>query len=270
MISADVQLLEPGSEIRLFEVDCTAFGGDVLRFHGHLVPYTEAELQGAQNHTVHHAGSLAWQAGSMLIPAGNGAFLGGPKVIWWQGEEYSGWPVQVEGLDVPGDGSAATPTLTVGNIDRSLSALCLLFDDLLQAKVIIRETFAHYLDARNFPSGNPSADPTQERVQIWYVDQKTAEADEAISWQLSSPADVRGQMIPARQIHGLCHWCLTGGYRGADCGYTGGPVAQEDGTPTDDPARDQCGGLLSDCKARFGEHAELPFGGFPGAALLRR
>ncbi|PNQ53697.1 phage minor tail protein L, partial [Vibrio agarivorans] len=59
-------------------------------------------------------------------------------------------------------------------------------------------------------------------------------------------------------------------YRGASCGYTGPPVAKEDGTPTNDPSLDQCGGRLSDCKLRFGDHGELPFGGFPGSSLIQR
>jgi lambda family phage minor tail protein L len=247
-INADVQLLEPGSEIRLFEVDCTAFGGDVVRFHGHNIAHTPAELEAA-------ATSLE------QLPA---------KSIWWQGLEYSAWPVQVEGLEVTGDGGAPTPTLSVGNIDASISALCLAFDDLAQAKVVIRDTFAHYLDAANFEAGNPAADPAEERVETWFIDQKTSETGAAVQFSLNSPGDVQGLQIPARQIHGLCHWAMCNEYRGADCGYAGGPVATLDGTPTDDPALDNCGGLLSDCKLRFGANNSLPFGGFPGAALLRR
>ncbi len=245
--NADVQLLEPGSEVRLIEVDCTAFGGEVLRFHGHAVAHTPAEL-------------LAVQASGEELRA---------KSIWWQGHEYRAWPVQIEGLDISGDGPAPSPTLSVGNLDASITALCLAFADLAQARVTIHDTFAHYLDARNFANGNPDADPTQEKIDVWYVDQKTGENGTAVQFALSSPADVQGQQIPARQIHGLCHWAMCGEYRGADCGYTGGPVAELDGTPTDDPARDRCGGLLGDCKARFGANNPLPFGGHPGAALLR-
>ncbi len=32
---------------------------------------------------------------------------------------------------------------------------------------------------------------------------------------------------------------------------------------------DICGKRLSSCKARFGQNAELPFGGFPAAGLIR-
>ena len=42
----------------------------------------------------------------------------------------------------------------------------------------------------------------------------------------------------------------------------------KDGQPTDDPALDKCGGRLSDCKLRFGEYGELPFGGYPASSLV--
>lgn len=267
MFNADVQQLEPGSRVRLVEVDCTAFGGDVLRFHNYNIPHSWADF------ATLYAGTTLYQAGDDRLLAGAEAVADDtlqPKPIFWQGEEYHAWPHDLEGLEVTGDGRAPTPTLTAGNIDGTLSALCLALDDLAQARVTIRTTFAHYLDAANFTGGNPEADPSQERAEIWYVEQKVSETGEAIQWQLSSPADVSGQKIPSRQITSLCDWCLKGEYRGADCGYTGPPVADADGNPTDDPALDQCGGLLSDCKLRFGEDNELPFGGFPGSALLIR
>ena len=35
-LNTDVQLLEPGDAVRLYEIDATHLGGDVMRFHGHL------------------------------------------------------------------------------------------------------------------------------------------------------------------------------------------------------------------------------------------
>lgn len=245
--SADVQGLNPGNMIQLYEVDCSAFGGDVLYFHGTLVKHTPNEVQ------------QALDQGAELLA----------KSIWWQGVEYKPWPVKISGLDISTDGPSPRPTLLVGNLDGSISALCMAFDDLAQARVTVRDTFAHYLDARNFEAGNPDANPNEERVQYWDIDRKSDEDDEAITFELASPADSNGRRIPARIIHGMCEWCLRGEYRQADCGYVGPPVSDADGKPTDDPAKDACGGLLSDCKLRWGANNPLPFGGFPGAALLR-
>lgn len=247
IFTADVQGLNPGDVIQLFEIDCTSFGGDVLFFHGTLVKHTPAEVQAALT------------AGADLLA----------KSIWWRDVEYKAWPVKIEGLDITVDGPSPRPTMVVGNLDSSITALCLQFQDLKQARITVRDTFAHYLDAQNFEGGNADADPTQERIQYWDVDRKSDEDDEIITFELASPADSNGLRIPARIIHSMCEWCLRGEYRGADCGYVGGPVSDADGNPTDDPAKDDCGGLLSDCKARWGANNPLPHGGFPGSALLR-
>lgn len=228
MLTADYQLLEPGAEVQMLEVDCTGFGGDMLRFHAH-------------------------DAGPII----------------WQGHVYQPWPCALEGAELTGHGAAPTPTLSLANVDLSITALCLHFNDLTHAKVTIRETFSHYLDADNFPSGNAKADPEQEAISIWYIDHKASENDEMVVFSLSSPADLDGQMLPARQIHSLCQWAITGGYRGPDCGYLGTAKFTETGEVTDDPALDKCGGCLHDCKKRFGEHEELPFGGFPASSLIR-
>lgn len=121
-IYAEIQKLEPGEWIELFELDATIIGGDVLRFHG----YTRV------------------------------------GAIWWQGEEYSPWPIQVEGFAKLSDGQQPTPTLKVGDIDGSITALCLFLQGLAGARLTRRQTLGKYLDAANFPEGNPEADPTAE------------------------------------------------------------------------------------------------------------
>ncbi|PNQ48976.1 phage minor tail protein L, partial [Vibrio agarivorans] len=118
----------------------------------------------------------AFMAGTTLFNAGDSTVNAGAEVVGddtasalpiiWQGVEYNAWPYQIEGLEVTGDGRAPRPTLSVGNVEGTITALCLTLDDLLQAKVTIHTTFAHYLDAVNFDGGNPDADPTQERVEL--------------------------------------------------------------------------------------------------------
>lgn len=229
-INTDVQKLEPGSVIRLFELNATEIGGEVHRFHGHM------------------------QEG----------------VIWWQQNEYDPITIEVTGLEARGDGRQATPTLTVANklngTVGAISALCIYFNDFVGAKLTIHETFAHYLDAINFPDGtNPTADPTEEKITLWYIEQKTNENSQQVEFELSNPADFQGQRIPARQITSLCHWANTGGYRGGDCNYTGTKMFDEYDNPVDDPALDRCGGRLKSCRLRENEDS---FGGFPASDLL--
>lgn len=181
-LNADYQKLEPGNEVRLFSVDGTAFGmSDVLFFHAHNIAHTPEEIDAAGGD-------------ESKLPA---------KSIWWQGQEYKAWPCQIEGIEVSTSGSSAQPKLSVANLDSSITALCLAYDDLLQAKVTIHDTLASYLDARNFPGGNPTADPTQEKVKVFYIDAKSAETNEAVEFTLSSPMDLQGLMIPTRQLHSL-------------------------------------------------------------------
>lgn len=248
-INADYQKLEPGNAVRLFDVDGSAFGvSDVLRFHSHNIPHTEAEI-------------LAAGGDESKLPA---------KSVWWQGEEYKAWPCQIEGMESSTSGSGAQPKLSVANLDGSITALCLHYDDLLQAKVTIHDTLAQYLDARNFPDGNPSADPTQEKLQVYYIDSKSSETNQVVEFTLSSPIDLQGLMLPTRQLHSMCTWCIRGKYRMGDgCDYAGTRYFDDKNNPVDDPSLDKCSGTLRGCELRFGENEELPFGGFPGTSLIR-
>ncbi|MBS0852778.1 phage minor tail protein L [Enterobacter sp. JGM127] len=248
-LNADYQKLEPGDEVRLFEVDGTAFGtGEVLRFHNYSLAHTEAEITAAGGD-------------ENKLPA---------KSIWWQGEEYKAWPCQIEGIEASTSGSSAQPKLSVANLDSSITALCLAYDDMLQAKVTIHDTLGKYLDAKNFTGGNPTADPTQEKLKVFYIDAKSNETNEVVEFTLSSPMDLQGLMIPTRQLHSLCTWCIRNKYRTGDgCDYAGTRYFDKNNNPVSDPSLDECNGTLTACKLRFGENNELSFGGFPGTSLIR-
>jgi lambda family phage minor tail protein L len=217
MITADVQLLEPGNLVELFEVDCTEMGGDLLRFHAHL------------------------QSGPIV----------------WQGNTYSAWPISASGFERTGSATQPSPTITVGNVDGSISALCIALADLVGAKVKRHRTLVKYLD------GQPGADPTAEMpVELWVIEQKTGETNLQVEFTLSSVLDFSGRQLPARQVVAtLCQW----DYKGTECGWTGTTYFDKDNNPVADPNLDRCGKRLSSCKCRFGNFAPLSFGGFPSA-----
>ena len=248
-LNADYQKLEPGDGVRLFEVDGTSFGaGEVLRFHSYNLVHTEAEI------------TLAGGDENKL-PA---------KSIWWQGEEYKAWPCQIEGIEASTSGSSAQPKLSVANLDSSITALCLAYDDLLQAKVTIHDTLAQYLDAKNFAGGNTTADPTQEKIKVFYIDSKSGEDNETVEFTLSSPMDLQGLMIPTRQLHSLCTWCIRNKYRTGDgCDHAGTRYFDKNNNPVSDPSLDECNGTLTACELRFGKGNELSHGGFVGTSLIR-
>ena len=247
--NSEVQKLAPGELIQLIEIDGSAFGAAIMRFHAHNIPHTQAEI----------------------AAAGNDAQRLKPKSIWWQGNEYEAYPYEITGLAATSDGSQPTPRLSVANLSNLVSSLCLTFNDMVQAKVRVHDTFAKYLDAVNFPEGNALADASQERVQVFYIDSKSTETNSVVEFQLCTPFDLQGQQLPSRQIHGLCTWCIRGWYRsGRGCDYSGGACFDKDDEPIDDPALDVCGGRVSSCKKRFGDAQPLAFGGFPGSNLLGR
>jgi lambda family phage minor tail protein L len=239
-ITFDVQKLEAGQRIRLVEVDMTDFGGEILRFHGYNLDFTQDELIAAQT------------AGTTLSP----------KTITWQGNIYTAWPYQVSGIAMDGTGTTTSPTLSVANLDQSISALCSAYQDLSQAKVTFHITFQHYLD------GEVDADPEQEFIQTWYIDYKTSDNNKSVTWSLSNPAAIGGKMIPARQIQPMCYWMMQGQYRGTDCGYTGTNYFDADGNVVTDPDLDVCGGLVTSCKLRFGATNPLSHGGFISSSDL--
>lgn len=226
-ITGDIQGLEPGGLVDLFEVDATILLVGILRFHG----YTQV------------------------------------GTIWWKGLEYSPWPIQADGFDRTSD-KPPTPVFSLANLDGSITALCLSYGDLVGSKFTRRRTLTKYLDAANFPGGvNPTADPTQQMPdEIWYVERKTNETAEQVSFELASAMDFNNIMLPRRQIiANQCPWA----YRDSNCGYTGGPVAKVDDTPTSDPLLDDCGKRVNSCKFRFGAAGQLRHGGFPAAGLIR-
>lgn len=226
----DIQKLEPGNQIRLYELDATRLGGLLWRFHGHA-----------------HEGEIIWQ-----------------------GQLYSPLQITAKGFDLRGDGRPASPTLQVANelqgVRGAISALCLQFRDLVGAKVRVIETFRHYLDAANFPEGNPEASP-MERLNISYINQALSLSRQEVTFECASPTAIKGQMLPGGQLMNRCEWCLWGEYRGEDCNYTGVLLFDLDGNPVTDPALDRCGGRVSDCERRHGKGNPLPFGGTPATSL---
>lgn len=230
MIESDVQKLNPGAIVEMFELDATELGGDVLRWH-------------------------------------SGVNVLGNDLVW-DGETYSRFPVEASGFERSAKGTLPRPKVKVANISGLIGAMVRSLDDLMGAKVTRRRTFVKYLDAVNFPGGvNPQADPNCAfPEEIWFVDRKANENGIFIEFELSAAFDVRGVKLPRRQcIQNTCGWL----YRGAECGYAGGAVADKNDTPTTDMAQDQCGKRLASCKLRFGQYAELPFGAFPGVGLIR-
>lgn len=187
--------------------------------------------------------------------------------IVWNGNSYTRLPVQAEGFEYSNTGTLPRPTLTISNLDGTMTTLLLLVNattpgnDLGGATVKRIRTLKKYLD------GEANADPHAKFPdEIWYIDRKTNENRDSVSFELASKFDLAGVMIPKRQIiANICQWQ----YRSSECGYTGSGYWDANDSVVGTLAQDKCGKRLSSCKLRFGETAELPFGSFPGAGLTQ-
>ena len=186
--------------------------------------------------------------------------------IVWRGDTYTGWPISAEGFARTSE-QQPTPKLVVGNLDGSISALCLMYDDLVGALIERHVTHAQYLDAVNFPSGNPTANPDEEYpVERYFIDRKVAETAEAVEFALASVFDFRGVKLPRRPI--IANQCPFK-YRGPYCNYNGPPVADENDQPTSDPLLDRCGHRPESCALRLWPDGVQNYGGFAAAGLVR-
>lgn len=268
MLNSDFQKLSVAGIVTLYQLDATRLGGGIFYWHGHVTWEDWARIYDLT------ADSNQWRADSSGFTADHAYTVGTDKVVMrdiiWQGQVYSPIAIQSDGLELRGDGKASTPSLvlanTINGTNGAVSALCLHFNDFAGAKLTVITTLAKYLDAANFVNGNPLA-ANEYKQQIWFVEQKTSENHNQVSFELSNPVDFEGAKIPCREITNYCHWAVCGRYRGEECGYMGANYYTASGQSTSNPNLDRCGGRLSDCRLRFGDNDPLPFGGFPASSL---
>ena len=225
--------LNPSAIIELFEVhlDNTLHGStDVYRFH-----------------------------------AGANAAIDGNVVF--NGNTYTRIPVKADGFEFTNTGTLPRPTLTISNLDGTMTTLLLLVNattagnDLGGAEVRRIRTLKKFLDGES--TADPNAKFPDER---WYVDRKANESRDSVTFELASKFDLAGQKLPKRQIvANVCQWV----YRSSECSYTGSNYFDVNGNTVSTLAADVCGKRVESCKLRFGNNGQLPFGSFPGAGLTQ-
>lgn len=260
-LNSDFQKLYVDGLITLFELDARSLGAGILRFHGHI---SHADWERIYNF-IGSSELLGNESELIGEIYGDGEQKTWYRDIIWQGEVFSPVALEVSGLEMRSDGKASAPTLSMANningIQGAVSAYCLQFGDFAGAKLKVITTLAKYLDAENFSTGNPTANPSEKREQIWFIEQKTSENAQQVTFELSNPVDFEGLKIPTRQISNYCNW----EYRSEECGYIGSAMFTEKDEPTDNPALDRCNYRTSGCRCR---ENELNFGGFPASSMV--
>ena len=223
-----------------------------------LAPSAIIELFELHLDTTLHGSSdiYRWHGGVNADVTGN---------ITWNGNDYVRLPIKADGFEYTNTGSLPRPTLTVANLDSTVTNLLLLVNattagnDLGGATVKRIRTLKKYLD------GETAADPHAKFPdEIWVVDRKASESRNVVSFELASKFDLPGIKLPKRQlIANICQWR----YRSTECSYTGTDYYDINDSEVSTLAEDKCGKRISSCKARFGSTAELPFGSYPSAGL---
>ena len=259
-LNSDFQKLDVDGLITLFELNAQALGAGILRFHGHISFVEWQKIYTSMGSENGYMGDEEQFIGAEILE----------EQVWkrniiWQGEVFEPMALEVSGLEMRSDGKASAPTLSmannIGGIQGAVSAYCLQFGDFAGAKLKVITTLAKYLDAENFSTGNPTANPSEKREQIWFIEQKTSENAQQVTFELSNPVDFEGLKIPTRQISNYCNW----EYRSEECGYIGSAMFTEKDEPTDNPALDRCNYRTSGCRCR---ENELHFGGFPASSMV--
>ena len=130
--------------------------------------------------------TFRWHSGTR--PAGN-------FPIVWQGVTYEPFPIEANGFDVVATDKLPRPTLRCSNIGGSMGAYLRSIQDALGATVTRKRTLGKYLDAVNFPGGNPNADPdTYFPDELYYVSRKASET--VIQWAAAQVPEYM-TLIPA-------------------------------------------------------------------------
>lgn len=260
-LNSDFQKLYVDGLITLFELDARALGAGILRFHGHI-SYEDWERIYTSIGSSELIGADTGLIGKVYDLSDEKTWY---RNIIWQGQTFEPMALEVSGLEMRSDGKASAPTLSmannIGGIQGAISAYCLQFGDFAGAKLKVITTLAKYLDAENFSTGNPTANPSEKREQIWFIEQKTSENAQQVTFELSNPVDFEGLKIPTRQISNYCNW----EYRSEECGYIGSAMFTEKDEPTDNPTLDRCNYRTSGCRCR---ENELHFGGFPASSMV--
>tara|TARA_B100001250_G_scaffold65183_1_gene51674 strand:+ start:73 stop:681 length:609 start_codon:yes stop_codon:yes gene_type:complete len=124
--------------------------------------------------------------------------------IVWQGNTYTAIPIKAEGYEATGQGTLPRPSISVSNLLGTFTTIIALLPDGLEGcKVTRTRTLSMFLDAVNFTGGsNSDADPTSyfKPRDIYFIDRKSIENRDVISYEMCSAFDLAGVRLPKRQI----------------------------------------------------------------------
>ncbi len=115
--------------------------------------------------------------------------------VTWQGRQYQPYPIQGSGFELNGKGTSTRPTLTVSNLYGMVTGMAEDLQSLVGGTVVRRKVYARFLDAVNFVNGNSDADPEQEVISRWRIEQCSELSAVSASFVLSTPTETDGALF---------------------------------------------------------------------------
>lgn len=226
-IQSEAQSLAPSALISLFMLDATKIGGPV------------------------------WYFTSTSMAA---------RPVSFGGTEYTPVGVELRGVTTSGVSELPRPELVL-EADELIQAIVNTWGNLGGCTLTRYRTFARFLD------GEAEADPTAfYGPDIFVIDRKSSDTPEQVTWELSAAIDQENATVGRTIIRDTCLWRYrewksssnSFDYSRSLCPYAGTKYFDVDDNPVATPDLDRPSRGVSCCKLRFGEGADLPFGGFPG------
>ena len=125
---------------------------------------------------------------------------------------YAPYPVAADGFDIKITGAISRPTCNFSNIGNNFTTLIGTsdIDSLLGKKFIRRLTLRKYLKGESSDTGS-GVQSIEFVRQVWIISKVMSRDSSIVTFELSSPFDLQGVKIPARQIvANACPWEYTG------------------------------------------------------------
>jgi len=173
--------------------------------------------------------------------------------VYYGGQAYEALPLATRNFKLSSK-ETSEPEIEVSNIQGTLAADMAAYKNFIGAKLTRKRTFRKYLDDGSAPD---SAAYVRDKWIVNYIKNRDKQS---ITWALRSPLTQK-IMIPKRLVvRDTCTLVYRYYYNGdfvyvapADggCPYAGASYWKQDGTPTENPAEDQCGFKVEDCELRF-------------------
>lgn len=186
--------------------------------------------------------------------------------IYFNGNLYQTFPIEVTGFEASGQGSSARPTITVAS-HAAIISLIIACEDMIGATFTRIKTYECFLD----DGDTPNAEAIFQK-DIYRVERKTSHTKQTIAFEVSSILDQEGAYLPRCQaLKNYCYYIYrywdkrTGKFiydEHDPCPYAGTEYFDRVGNATTKEL-DICGKDLHSCQVRF-RNRVVPFGGFPG------